>query len=168
MRYVAWKASGISATSARKQFGFDSTGEKIHACIQEIEDITKDVEEICKVKETAMLTSLGLISSSDDESEPCSDGSESELESPSPATPPPSIPDDDTLVKFLQSCNGNWFQFVSEIEDNYSVADRTVLEDMYDRLLPKFSSEEEELIIQSHSAYLQVHNCLYNRERSMD
>ena len=172
VRYAAWKASGISASSARKQFSFDNIakrGNKIHACIQEIKEITKDVEEICKVKETAMLTSLGLISSSDEESEPCSDGSVSELETASLAPLHASIPDDDALLQFLQGCNGNWFQFVSEIEENSSVVDPTVLEDIYDRLLPKVSSEEKELITQSHSAFMQVHNQeLPSQQREVD
>ena len=65
VRYAVWKASGLSAKGARKHFGFGNIterAEKVSACLEEIKTITRDVEEMCKIQETAMLTSLNLIS----------------------------------------------------------------------------------------------------------
>ena len=160
LRYVAWKASGLSASGARKHFGFETIAqraENVCKCIDEIKAIVSDVEEMCKVQEAAALTSLCLTSSSDEEGVYCSELSVSESEIPSLA-PPHSLPDDGILLRCLQRSSSNWFHFVSEIEEMYGVADLTVLEGVYNRLLPMLGSLEKKLVIHSHSAFVYVQN----------
>ena len=104
------------------------------------------------------LRQLHLISSSDEESESCSDVSVSDSDIPSLAPPSVPLPNDDVLFQCLEQSCGNWFQFGSEMEETHGVTDFTVLEEMYDRLLPKLKEKETELLTQSHSAYMHVHN----------
>ena len=73
-----------------------------------------------------------------------------------PAPPTILIPNDDVLLQCIEQSFCNWFQFMSEMEKTYSITDSTVLEDVYNRLLPKLHSRDQELLTQSHSAYIHI------------
>ena len=57
VRYTAFRASGLSLSSARRHFGFDNLSEwvaKVEGCIQEAECIRKCIETLSKVQEKAI------------------------------------------------------------------------------------------------------------------
>lgn len=79
VRYTVFKASGLSATQARQQFGFESMSQrtkKIEDVITHMEYIHTAIDKLV-TKEKAVLRNLGL-SCSDEESSD-DDGENSEL-----------------------------------------------------------------------------------------
>lgn len=62
-RYAFFKSSGMSATQARKNFGFEkmaSRSEKVEQAIEHARYIRSSVEKLSKIKEKAVLRNLGI------------------------------------------------------------------------------------------------------------
>lgn len=76
IRYTIFKASGMSATRARRHYGFEQMAEcsaQVEKAMVEVQQIRETVEDIAKIQNRALLSSFGIsIESSDssDESEP--------------------------------------------------------------------------------------------------
>ena len=51
------------------------------------------------------------------------------------------------------------------MEEMYSITDSTVLEDVYNCLLPKLHSRDQALLTQSHSVYIHIQNEELPREQ---
>lgn len=76
--YTAFRASGLSATGARRHYGLDNMTERsaqVEQCIQEAEFIRESTEELAQVQVQVASRSVGLFGSSSD-----SDSSESGTE----------------------------------------------------------------------------------------
>ena len=61
--YAVFRASGISATQARKHFGFENMLERsrrVEACIDHAVFIRKAVDKLARSKERSVLMSLGI------------------------------------------------------------------------------------------------------------
>ena len=81
VRYAVFRASGVSATQARKHFGFENMLErsrKVEACIDHAKYIRKAVDELARSKEKSVLMSLGIQSDPSDSSSGSADESTDE------------------------------------------------------------------------------------------
>lgn len=83
--YSVFKASGLTLTAARKQFGFDGMQERskhVQECNQEAQDIR---EAVAHVQNKALLMTMGFPTLSSSESETETDSEINILFSPQPA-----------------------------------------------------------------------------------
>ena len=79
IRYTAYKASGLSKSAARNQFGFQNVTKccsAVESAIEEVRNARESIDELAHIKEKAVLSALGVLfsdsSSSDDFS--CGEG----------------------------------------------------------------------------------------------
>lgn len=86
--YSVFKASGLTLTAARKQFGFDGMQERskhVQECNQEAQDIREAVDKLAHVQNKALLMTMGFPTLSSSESETETDSEINILFSPQPA-----------------------------------------------------------------------------------
>ena len=113
IRYAIYKTSGATPTKAHCIFGFQNM--KTHAahvetCIKEAQEIYEAVESLVQNQDRALLESLGIESSSDENSDKdCSDSCD---------TTDKNIPDYSSLATILCESKYNWFQFVKRMEED--------------------------------------------------
>lgn len=75
IRYSVFKASGLTQTGARKQFGFermDTRAEQVEKCIEAAQSIQEAIDKLSRRQDKALLAAMGLeaeCSSSESESE---------------------------------------------------------------------------------------------------
>ena len=65
IRYAVYKASGLSATQARKQFGFENMSERydrVEEALKEVQSIRECVESLSNTQEQAILKSFASMS----------------------------------------------------------------------------------------------------------
>ena len=83
IRYAIYRASGVTATKARKQYGFEKMSERsarIKEVSREVQEIKEAIDEIASVQDEALLTSFGLqLQDSESSDEEMGPGSESEV-----------------------------------------------------------------------------------------
>jgi len=61
--YAVFKASGITPTQARKQFGFENMTEKaqqVEACINSVRAIREAIDDLAKTQDEALLATFGI------------------------------------------------------------------------------------------------------------
>ena len=121
IRYTAWKASGLSATAARKHFGLDgmtSRAIQVENALEESRAIREAIDGMVRVQEKSTFETMGFVfsdtSSSDSESEP--DPSFSSGESDVPSAAPLTEPTQPKLISLLRSSSFNWFELVHQAE----------------------------------------------------
>lgn len=112
IRYAVFKTSGMSASKARCQYGFERMRERstrVEEAVVEVQQIRETVDEIAKVRSKAQLVNCRVSSSDDDNS--C-DESQGALEHSSEL--PPSVLElcETTLVK----SNFKWFELQEVLE----------------------------------------------------
>ena len=143
LKYAIVKAAGISHSQAKNVYGFDNVSSrvnKVENALLEATAIRDAIENIANIKETAILSSLGINETSDesqsesmdDESETDTDNSENEIqpsdlddarETVSIAVETErkqldctqthlDIPSEQQLCDVLRCCNLNWIEFV--------------------------------------------------------
>ena len=153
VRYAVFKASGVTPSVARRIYGFDNMRERakeVEACIAEAQKIREAVDELATARAQALWDCYGSDDSSDEDS--------SHVES---SVIPGSkfhamFPDHQSLLPVLQVSQGNWFEFVEQLEE--VLGD----DDFYDSLEKFFTSIpelqlshfEEEKLVHSHDAFL--------------
>ena len=157
IRYTAIVASGLSATSARKHFGFEGVSKKVKGVenvIQEIEDIRSAYESIANVQEKATLAQFGIEYKDDSESSTGSSETDSDVDSADVELPPESIANFplEKMLAVLKTRQCNWFELVSTVEE--MDIDPNCLESYYELVSSHFSEHELRLLQQSHAAYL--------------
>ena len=164
IRYTAWKASGLSASAGRKQFGLDNMSKRanhVEQCIEEVRAIRESVERVCHLQEQSVLASMG-IALEDWSSDGMSDDSGASLSSESDAAEEEYVcmvlPDDVQLLEVLQQSAFNWFEFVSRIEDSLGQVELALLEKKYEVLSNHLAQKEKDLMAQSHDAFIHVLN----------
>ena len=159
IRYTAIVASGLSATSSRKHFGFERVSERVQgvdSIIKEVEAIRSAYESIAKVQEKVTLAQFGLECKDDSSSSTGSSESDSDLDSEVVASSPESVtsfPLND-IVDVLKAGQCNWFEVVSTAEEKG--INPSYLEGQYENVSSRLSEHDLRLLQQSHSAYLQI------------
>lgn len=81
IRYSVYKASELTSSGARKQFGFNSIQERanhVEECIQTAQDIRESIDKMSQIQDKVLLTTMGLYESEQSESESDS-GSDSDV-----------------------------------------------------------------------------------------
>ncbi len=167
LRYVVYKASGLTSTRARKSYGFEKMNSRalhVDDSIVQLKRIREAVDEMASIQDKAMLSSFGVnYSDSSDCDDDCSD---SDVENPAErcaleiaAVPTPSISPSHSLENMrtlMKKSNYNWFEFhraiVAETDD---CGDDLDCFSEFLCHLPNlsFSEHEQSLIYQSKEAF---------------
>ena len=69
IRYALFKASGMTQTQARREYGFenmDARAIEVEKCLVEAQEIRKGIDSLACIQDQAFLTTLGVLSDSDD------------------------------------------------------------------------------------------------------
>ena len=160
IRYAVYKASGVTPTQARKQFGFDNMTEKAHqveSCIDSVRAIREAIDDLATTQDEALLATFGIgpddsAVSSESESSLCS-GSLSEIEE----FDRPSEEDVLELEEFKQiacSCHFNWFSIVESCPNiSEETLAATLNKALHDDGSASFESSNVSLLLQSRDAY---------------
>ena len=151
LRFAIYRASGMSATQARKRYGFENMSE-IEEAIKNTQTVHEAITDLANIEEKALLLSCGVevINSSSSESETSSDELQTVEENLD------ILKSIDDVPKLLQSCQYNWFEIIQKIEDstgteiNYSLS-----ESLYEVYSKKnhISEDNNKLLRQSFFAY---------------
>ena len=107
LQYSVFKTSGLSATGARKEFGFERMKErasKVEECIEAARSIREAIDKLSCVEEKAILVALGLqeIESSDSDEDIVPSSEVASLDE----MPLPSF---STMLKVVEQGGFNWF-----------------------------------------------------------
>ena len=121
VRFAVFKASGLSATQARKQFGFENMTQrtkKVEDVIAHVEYIRTAIEKLAMTKELAVLRNLGLTcndkESSDSENE---DSGSCDEDGQSLTTCEDVTPQE--LTSLVQESQLNWFEIAEKLENTH-------------------------------------------------
>ena len=142
IRYAVFKTSGLSQTSARKQFGFesmDTRAEQVEKCIETVQGIREAIDKLSLVQDKALLAAMGL------KAESSSSESETETKSQTASSCNILLPSFETLKEVLQQGQYNWFTVVDFIEQG----DKFISDSMLETHLKEFYSFVLELPIES-------------------
>ena len=151
IQVTAVLASGLSATSARRHFGFDGVTARVKAIddiAREIETIRIAHEEIAEVQEKAAMAQFGI---DQPDSSPGSSESESDGEGELSCHKSKVVLPINEVVDHLRGGQFNWLELVSKAED--VGADVTLLESHFENVCAHLNEAERQLI---HEAYLEV------------
>ena len=110
LRVAIFKASGISATKARRLYGFEKMDERaviVEQSIMEAKRIREAVEELAETQDKALMEAYGLLDLTDS-SDDCTESDE-EIEPQYKASLPDSLMT--TLSSLLVQSQYNWFEF---------------------------------------------------------
>lgn len=164
--YAVFRASGVSQTKARRQFGLENMYERsahVEACISEAEDIKSVVSELATLQDQAILDCYcgGVspeepphFSESSGESDSAEEESFSSCESDGGSVSSvKEVPDQQTLLHILRDCEYNWFHFIEQVEDSSDFHGEN-LEDFFNKLPHlELNPHSMELVVQSHRAF---------------
>ena len=119
--YTVFKASGLSATQARKQFGFESMSQrtkKVEDVITHVEYIRTAIDKLAVTKEKAVLRNLGLSCSDEESRDNDGENSEScEEEGQSMTMCEELTPQE--LTTLVQDSQLNWFEIAERLENTH-------------------------------------------------
>ena len=152
IRYTAIVASGLSATAARKQFGFDNMTERslrFENAIEEIKATREAINSLCKVQEKVALAEYGIYLSSDSESteRDSDETSLTESDSSESSGSSPKVVPLEEAVTIARAAQFNWFEIVHQAETR----NETVC---FETLCNELPHAQREQLVETHSAYL--------------
>ncbi len=167
IRYAIYKSSDMSATRARREYGFESMDrlcEQVEDAIEQVRDIRQTIEEIAKVKDEAIKASFGL--NVESESDDSSDEEETFIDNDCCSTL--KFEEISTICKsVLLESNFNWFQLQEVVDSNFPADSKRILNAIILNLsASNFSKNQDDLILQSHQAYLAAQKDSYCSERT--
>lgn len=133
MRYAIFKASGMSATRARRQYGFECMVEhsaRVQEAIVETQRIHESVEDNAKIQAKALSASFGIeqSSSSSDETDLDEEQVSTSLDELSPSFL-------DLCKRTLAQSNYNWFELQEVLEAELGCDSGEVLKRLQSDLL---------------------------------
>ena len=165
VRYAIFKASGMSATRARHQYGFERMTERsvqVEEAIVEARRIHEAVEDIAMIQDKALLASfgIGLSSSSSDETDLDDEQVPTSLCELSPSLL-------DLCKRTLAQSNYNWFELQEVLEAESGCDSGEVLKRLQSDLPTLgFTKCQIDLVSQSREAYMAVQSDAYGSERT--
>lgn len=149
LKYAVIKASGLSATAARKKLGIESVCDRLKAVEQaltEAEELRKSIDDLCSTTEEAVLQSLGL--KGDSESD------ESEYEDSGNITSSLcNLPPEDELLRLCRESCCNWFEVIDQLAVLGVPETSEVCKEVYSIICKAVLPEEYTLLKQSYDAY---------------
>ncbi len=145
IRYTALVTSGLSATGARRHFGFEGNTERVRRvenAIEEAKEICSAIDSIAKLQEKATLAQFGIeVSDDSDSSSSDTDDNDMSLSGNTEGLRRPSAFQEEQMVHVLRAAQFNWFELVSTAEE--MGIDPSCLESMYDQLRNCFTQSEQ-------------------------
>ena len=159
LTYAVCKASGLTATGARRMYGLDNIAERmaqVEESFREAQTIRENIEELAAIQVKAMLESEGHVTLDNSSSESESSNSESESKNchTDQLNQHPTILNTE-VKELLISNNFNWFSVLDNLSEKYGASIEDELEHYYtDAMDSPFTESEKSLLEQSHKAYL--------------
>ena len=159
LRYAVCKASGLSATAARRHFGFEGMKAhtaKVNECIEEAQAIREAVEQLAEVQEEATLASLGIVKDTESSSSSSSEPLDSEVsmdESTKEGACSFKGLEKSMILNLLHESCYNWFEFVEQLENNHTVCNSELMEKIFCEVLPVLSESQQALVEQSYRSF---------------
>lgn len=158
IRYSVMKSSGITATRARRQFGFDRMKERcerVEECIEAACKIREDIDQLSQLQDHSLLIAMGLKEMpADSETD-----SESDVNDEAVAqitVPTENLPTFDMLMMKLKDGEYNWF-VLSDVLQEYNNSEIQIeqhLDAFYSYVMERpLSAEQKSKIATSKSAY---------------
>ena len=154
LRVAIFKASGMSASKARQEFGFEKMHERtevVEKSIMEAQRIREAVDELVQTQDKALMKAYGNCDSLDSSDDCSSTDSENEVPQKDFV-----LSDDmlSSLCSLLVQSEFNWFEFCEKSE-SYVGSNEHILQKFFEKI-PECGFEKHDvmLIEQSHSAYL--------------
>jgi hypothetical protein len=167
MRYTVFKVSGLSATNARKQFGFQNISKQVKEALKQCQVIRDSIDKLANIQEKSLLLSLGIPVPSDSEE------SDDELSDGDDCVPDSDVPRDGgdlalpSLLEIVKKSNFNWFQIMEVVTVQYQ--EEIVVEQLYKRMeLLDLSNQERQLLNVSYEAFTASEQCEQDRNCSLN
>lgn len=161
MRYAVFKASGLSATHARKLFGFQNIlkqAEDVEEALKQCQLIRDSIDKLANIQEKSLLLSLGIPVPFDSEE------SDDELSDSDDCVPDSGVSHDGSdqalpsLLEVVKKSNFNWFQLMEVWTLHYG--QEILAEELYKRTkLLDLSSQERQLLRVSYEAFTACEQC---------
>ena len=186
IRYALFKASGMTQTQARREFGFENMDDRaieVEACLHEAQKIREAIDDLASIQDKALLATFGVLSDSDD---PLSTSDEGEIDTSEDfpntlkdsetATPDNSTNTLNSIVSveefksLLTASKYNWFEVVEIIEQSLDDSLKDQVPSYLDILIKEPSSlslseGEWQLLLQSKEAFDAAAKDLISEER---
>lgn len=169
MRYAMFKAFGLSATHARKQFGFQNISKQVkdvEEALKQYQVIRDSIGKLANIQEKSLLISLGIPVPSDSEEsdDESSDSDDFILDSDVSRDGDQALP---SLLKIVKKSNFNWFQIMEVVTVQYR--EEIVAEKLYERMeLLDLSNQKWQLLSVSYEAFTASEQCEQDRNRVAD
>ena len=156
VRFAIVKASGISASKAQRDYGFERMDERtalVEESIKEAQRIREAVEELAQTQDKALMEVYGIVDPADSSDSCCE--SDEEKEPLEDKTTELSAGTLSTLVTLLIQSQFNWFELQKRSMDVLEGRDEAAVLSQFFQKVPQCGFEEHEvdLIKQSHDAY---------------
>ena len=123
-----FKASGLTPTAARRNFGFESMNERsqrLQETIEEARNTRESIDLLAATQDKAILSSMGIVvsdSESDSESDTdigvSEDAKNTEVSAPRDLTSKDTLPTFECVQQVLESASYNWFEVVEHVEEH--------------------------------------------------
>ena len=167
LRVAIFKASEISASKARKKYGFERMGERtavVEASLMEAQKIREAVEDLAQTQDKAVMKAYGIVDLVDS-SDSCSE-SDQEKEPPQDEITPLSADMLSTLTSILIQSLFNWFEFQEKSLNVLEGGNKQLLSQFCKNISQcGFEEHELDLIKQSHDAYFASEAEEYTQKR---
>ena len=163
VRYATFKASGLTVSAAKCQYGFGNMNEqaaRVEAFIKESLHIRETIKHLSEDQETAVMQFTGIY---DLDSDSCS-----EVDSFDSDCLPESSADNldfpfDEVVAVLFESKFNWFEVVDKIIERFDCDDEQPIINQLSKLFPKLletcqTTHDKMLLKQSYQAFLNYSN----------
>lgn len=156
LRFAIVKASGISASKAQRDYGFERMDERtalVEESIKEAQRIREAVEELAQTQDKALMEVYGIVDPADSSDSCCE--SDEEKEPLEDKTTELSAGTLSTLVTLLIQSQFNCFELQKRSMDVLEGRDEAAVLSQFFQKVPQCGFEEHEvdLIKQSHDAY---------------
>lgn len=166
MKYAIVKASGMTATQARRMYGFERMTERarqVEKAIDEVQRICETIDDIARIKDKALLASFGI--------EPQSDSSDDDEPFDGDDVGSSTCELSATMIglckQALTESNYNWFELIERLESEIEGDHIEVSEKLYLQISTLgFTDRQLNLINQSKEAFSAARNDAYELERT--
>lgn len=170
LKYAVCKASNLSATKARKLYGFENMGEtfsKVEEAIVETESIREAIDELANVEDRAMLASFGI---EDDLSSDSDVDILDEFESSDSSSCQVSSEARTKVICALKENDCNWFAVIEALQsvaesDGVEIISQNVFSELTHMDCNLFSSSEKILLKESKEAFDCAQRDGYDQDR---
>jgi hypothetical protein len=182
LKFVAVKAGGLSSTHTEQVYGFrmeNARQRKVFEAMEHAQMIKESIENIAKLKDRALISSLGFdVAEDEDETTSSSSDDDDDNDQFDSSVDECDILDEGVLqekvneynlLKLLKENECNWYQFVMVLRDAMTIEHfNQVLHDFGDKLPSLELSQHEKMITeQSRQAYIAA-NKVQEREKAAE